>query len=252
MEMVRTKSLGLVEERVEGALEGANAIIYGAPSCEKTYALERTAAKFRAAGKPVIYVYCGPRCTEAHLYRGIAEAAAIAMRSSLRWGCRYAVLTALRASAKLPALILDEAQHMDMDALEAVRQIHDLTGREGRPGCGIILAGSHGLLQQFLHPSRRARMEQMLSRFPYRIQLEGMTKTEILTLAARALGNGKPAKLSEGTQKTLLERCSVDDPYFIGPGGKPTLRTYYSSRRLLEFIRQQKKNVKSMLAESVT
>jgi len=160
------------------------------------------------------------------------------------------VLNDFRRRPQVPAVILDEAQHLDMDALEGVRQIHDMTRRDGRRGCGIILAGSHSLLREFLHPQRRARLEQVLSRFPNRIQLEGMTKQEILTLAGRAFGNGKPARLSDQQEKILLQRCTVEDPFFIGADGKQAPRSYYSSRRLLEYIRQQKKNVKSVLAES--
>ncbi len=252
-EMLQTKSYRILKERLEEAIEeGVNAIVYGPPSSEKSFVLENLCEQFRAAKQPVLYVYCGPRCTEAHLYRGIAEAAGVSIRSSFRWACRYALLNHLRACAKLPAIVLDEAQHLETDALEGIRQIHDLTRRDGRRGCGIILAGSHGLLHYFLHPQRRFRLEQLLSRFPFRIQLEGMSKAEILTLAARALGNGKVAKLSEAAQKTALNRCTVEDPYFIGAEGKPTLRTYYSSRRLLEYIRQQKKkSLKFVLAESM-
>ncbi len=251
-EMLQTKTYRILRERLEEAAEeGVNAIVYGPPSSEKSFVLENLCEEFRAAKRPVVYVYCGPRCTESHLYRSLAEAGGLAVRSNLRWSCRYALLNYLRACAKLPAIVLDEAQHLDLDALEGIRQLHDLTRRDGRRGCGIILAGSHSLLREFLHPARRPRLEQMLSRFPYRIQLEGMSKTEILTLAARASGNGKPAKLSEGQQKIFLDRCTVEDPYFIGAGGKPAPRSYYSSRRLLEYIRQQKKNAKPALAEDV-
>jgi transposase len=72
-----------------------------------------------------------------------------------------------------------------------------------------------------------------------------MTKEEILTLAAKAFGNGKPAVLSEAQKNALLERCAVDDPYHLGPDGKPEARKYYSSRRLIEYVRQQRKNVKA-------
>lgn len=253
LEVLQTKSYRILRERLEEAVEeGVNAIVYGPPSSEKSFVLESLCEQFRAAKKPVIYVYCGPNCTEGHLYRSIAEAAGVTIRSTMRWACRYALLKHFWSLKELPAIILDESQHLTMDALEGARQIHDLTRRPGRRGCGVILSGSHGLLMQLLHPSRRSRLEQMLSRFPYRVQLEGMSKTEILTLAARALGNGKPAKLSDGAQKTLLERCTVDDPYFVGADGKGALRSYYSSRRLLEYVRQQKKkNLRSVLAESM-
>lgn len=240
--LLQTKSYSILLERLtEAADEGVNAIVYGPPSSEKSYVLEKLAEQFNAAGRPVVYVYCGPRCTETHLWRGIAEAAGIPVRSSLRWACRHAVLSAMRDRAKLPVIVLDEAQHLEVDALEGVRQLHDLTRREDRRGCGIILAGSHRLLQEFLQPQRRPRLEQVLSRFPHCIQLAGMTKDEILSLAAKAFGNGKPAVLSEKQQKLLLERCSVEDIYHLGRDGKPAPRTYFSSRRLLEYVRQQRK-----------
>jgi type II secretory pathway predicted ATPase ExeA len=251
-ELVKSKSFFKLEERLGEACDGINAVVYGAPSTEKTYIWGNLCAQFRAAGKEVIFVTCGPRTTETYLYRGIAEAAGIPVRSSLRWACRYAVLADLRSRAELPAIILDEAQFLDLDALEGARQIHDLTRRESRPGCGIILSGSHDLLRNFLHPQRRLRMEQLLSRFPYRVQLTGMTEKEILTLGARAFGNGKAATLSEKHQKALLDACKVEDPYFIGTDGKPTLRTYYSSRRLVEFVRQQKKSLRAVAVENAS
>lgn len=244
-ELLPTKSYRVLKERLEEAMDGINAIVYGPPSTEKSFVLEALCRKFRAARREVIYVYCGPRCTLTQLYRTIAAAAGIEVRSHHRWGCRYAVLTYLQSRPEPPAIVLDEAQHLDVDALEGVRELHDLTPRDDRRGCGIILAGSHRLLQEFLSPSRRPRLEQMLSRFPYRVQLQGMTKEEILTLAAKAFGNGKPAVLSEAQKNALLERCAVDDPYHLGPDGKPEARKYYSSRRLIEYVRQQRKNVKA-------
>ena len=239
--LLETHSFLKVKERVsEAAYHGVNSLIYGPPSSEKSFALKAAAERLRAAGQPVIYAYCGPRCTESFLYRTIAEAEKLTVRSSMRWANRYAVISHLQGQPKLPAIILDEAQHLDIEALEGVRQIHDLTSRPGgERGCGIVLAGSHSLLHFFLHPQRRLRLEQLLSRIPHRVQLEGMSKDEVLTLAARTFGNGKPAKLSEAQQKVLLQECSVVDPYHMDADGKATARTYYSSRRLLEFVRQQ-------------
>lgn len=240
--LLETKSYRILLERLrEAAEEGVNAIVYGPPSTEKSYVLETLCAEFSAHGRPAVYAYCGPRCTEKHMWLTVAEAAGIPIRSSLRWAARHAVISAMREMPKLPAIVLDEAQHLDVDALEGVRQLHDLTRRGGRKGCGIILAGSHRLLQEFLMPARRPRLEQMLSRFGIRVQLEGMSKEEILTLAAKAFGNGKPAALSEKQQKLLLDRCSVEDIYHLGQDGKPAPRTYYSSRRLVEYAQQTRK-----------
>lgn len=252
--LLETATFRLLRECLEDALEyGANSIVYGPPSSEKSFVLMKLAERFRAAGKPVIYAYSAPTTTLTFLYRTIAEAAGIATRSIGRWACRQAVLDDLSKRPTLPVIVLDEAQHLELEALEAVREIHEITswGRPEGHGCGIILAGSHGLLQQLMHPQRKGRLEQMLSRFPRRLQLEGMTQKEVLTLAARALGNGKPANLTEDQQKKFIERCTVVDPFFLGPDAKPAPRTYYSSRRLLEYIRQQKKNVQALAVEAV-
>src|SRR5947207_3656682 len=176
---LETKTLRIVRSHLAEAVEeGINTIVYGPPSSEKSYLLQNLCEQFRAAGKPVIYAYCPPSCTLAFLYRTIAAAAGIITRSSGRWACRYAVLKELLNRAELPAIVLDEAQHLDTDALEGVREIHDITRRGERAGCGIILAGSHNLLREFLHPQRRPRLEQTLSRLAHRTQLEGMSKDE--------------------------------------------------------------------------
>lgn len=251
-DLLQTKSYKILRERLAEAVdEGINSVVYGPPSSEKSFLLENLCAQFRAKGRPVIYAYCGPNCTEGHVYRTIAEAAKIRVNSTFRWACRHAVLNDLWARPELPAIVLDEAQHMDVHALEGVRQIHDMTRRSDRRGCGIILAGSHSLLQFFLAPRRRAMLEQTLSRFGHRVQLEGMTQEEIVTLAGRAWGDGRAVNLSVQQKRILLEECTVDDPYYVDAKGKPTPRKYYSSRRLLEFIRQQKKNLQAVPEESV-
>jgi DNA transposition AAA+ family ATPase len=244
-DLLQTKSYRILRERLEEAVdEGINSVVYGPPSSEKSFLLERLCAQFREKGRPVIYAYCGAECTEGHLYRTIAKAAGIRVQSSFRWAARHAVLNDLLARPELPAIVLDEAQHMDVNALEGIRQIHDMTARSERRGCGIILAGSHSLLQFFLAPRRRAMLEQTLSRFGHRVQLEGMQRDEILTLAARAWGNGRAIVLSVQQKRILLEECEVDDPYYVDKSGKSSPRKYYSCRRLLEFIRQQKKSLR--------
>src|SRR5713226_6172070 len=103
---LETKTFRLLREHLEEAVDpGINTLVSGPPSSEKSFVLETLCAEFCALGKPVIYCYLGPDCTESHLYRSLAEAAAIPVRSSHRWACRYAVLTALRSRAKLPAIV---------------------------------------------------------------------------------------------------------------------------------------------------
>ena len=63
-----------------------------------------------------------------------------------------------------------------------------------------------------------------------------MLEGEVLEIAARELGNGQPAKLTEKQQSVLLKGCRVEDIYVHGPDGKPAKRDYYSVRRLVKII----------------
>ena len=244
-QMLETKGYGKIRECLEEALEhGVFSLIYGPPSSEKSFVLENLCAQFREAGKDAVYIYCQTRHTPTDLLRAIARSCEIWIRSNYRHAYIEALRTEFKSRAKLPVLVLDEAQHLGVDALETVRDLHELTRRgTGRRGCGIVLAGSHNLHLQF--ERRKADLEQWISRTPYRVELAGMTREETLTIASRAFGNGKPAKLSEAQQEACLKRCTVIDAYATPP------RPYFSSRRLLEYIRQQKKNLKSVLAENV-
>jgi len=246
-QLLETRGYRKIRECLEEAIEeGAISIIYGPPSSEKSYVLESLCAQFCKAGQHVVYTYCGPRFTPTAILREIAHASRIWLRSNYFQPFMHALRTEFLSRKTPPALVFDEAQSLSMESLETIRQLHDRTARAGRKGCGVILAGSHGLYRDFDRSSRRAGLEMWFSRISYRIQLTGMSEEEVLKLAARALGNGKVARLTEVQQKSCLQRCTVIDTFAIPP------RPYYSSRRLLEYLRQQRKGVKSVLAECVS
>jgi type II secretory pathway predicted ATPase ExeA len=245
-QLLETKGYRAIRECLEEAIDdGAISILYGPPSSEKSFVLENLCAQFREAGKHAIYIYCGPRHTPTALLKDIARSSDVWLRLNFFRQFMEALRSEFLSRPTPPALVFDEAQHLSIESLETIRELHDRTKRPGRKGCGIVLAGSHNLHRDFERASRRPALEQWLSRISYRIQLEGMTKEEALTIAARAFGNGKPAKLNEAQQQACLKRCSVVDHYANPP------RPYFSSRRLLEFIRQQRKSTKTVLAESV-
>lgn len=246
------------EEAVD---EGINSLVYGPPSAEKSFVLENLIQQRRAAGNnDAFYVYCDPNIPPLAMLKRLAREAETWIPRA--WMCEQymaALVSAFDARPHPPALIFDEAQHLPVTTLEFIRAIHDRTRRKNRHGCGIILAGSHNLFRDFMHPQRRPRLEQWLSRLPNRVQLAGMSREEALGIAARAWGNGKRAKFAPAHEERILAACRVADPYATDADGnalrdekgKPTLRTYYSARRLLHFIRQQKKNVKPVLAEAI-
>jgi type II secretory pathway predicted ATPase ExeA len=245
-ELLETRGYRKIRECLEEALdEGAISILYGPPSSEKSFVLENLCAQFKASGQDAIYVYCGPRVSPTGLLRDLARKSDVWLRSCYFQPYMQALRTEYVSRKTPPALVFDEAQHLSVETLETIRELHDRTRKSGRRGCGIVLAGSHNLHRDFERASRRPSLEQWLSRISYRIQLEGMTREEALTIASRAFGNGKAAKLTEAQQEACLKRCTVVDAYANPP------RPYYSSRRLIEYIRQQRKNVRSVLAENV-
>jgi len=244
---------GCFEEAIH---EGVNSLIYGPPSAEKSFVLENLVQQRRDAGQnDACYIYCDDDLAPMALLQRVAREAEVWLsRAWTREHWMNALIESFARRRYPPALVFDEAQHLPLKTLEIVRGLHDRTRRRNRPGCGMILAGSHNLYADFMHPSRRPRLEQWLSRLPNREQLSGMTREEVLEIASSAWGN-KRAKFNEQQQERILAACEVADPYATdGDGGplrddkgKPVVRTYYSARRLLHYIRQQKKNTNAVL-----
>jgi len=263
-DLIETRGYRKILECIEEAVEhGAISLIYGPPSSEKSFVAENIAAQWRAAGRrDLLRVVCNSETTPLWLLRDIAREAEVWTRGN---NCRVyteALLAEFLSRPRPPAIIVDEAQHLDMRCMETLRiLLHELTRRGGSKGCGLVLMGSHNLYTRFKDLAARYSQEQMLSRLSYRVQLEGMTEEEVIQIAARAMGTpGHPAKFSDDQREKLLAKCRVLDPYATdadgkrlrGPKGEAVVRTYYSSRRLLEYIRQKKrKGLSLILAEEV-
>jgi type II secretory pathway predicted ATPase ExeA len=255
--MLETRGCQTIRNCFEEALhEGVNSLIYGPPAAEKSFVLENLVHQRRESGhSDAIYVYCDPNLLPMSLLQRVArEAEVFVSRACTRDHYKNALIAAFDSRPYPPALIFDEAQHLPVETLEEVRALHDRTRRRNRPGCGIILAGSHNLFRDFMHPSRRPRMEQWLSRLQNREQLEGMSRAEALEIAGRAWG--KRVKFNAQQEERILAVCKVADIYATDSEGRPLrdekggqkVHVYYSARRLLNYIRKQKKNVQPVLA----
>ena len=269
-DVLKTEGYWKVRTVFEDALEsGAGAVIYGPPSAEKSELLQHLVYSRRAAGhEDAVYLYCGPElATPFPLLRALARALGV-YRSRTCMSSVYAdaILENLRRREQLPVIVFDEAQRLEVRTLETIIGLHDRTRRGRRRGFGFIWAGSHRL-SQFLH-ARRPEIEQILSRIPHRVHLVGMSDKEALELAARACGNGRPTQLSAQKQELVLARSRVLDTYapicrkcsadwdaqrgVCTQGcvdGRPEPRPYFSSRRLLEYLRQQRNaNLRKVLA----
>jgi len=216
------------------ALEhGEVALLYGPPGTQKTFVLEHLIAEMnREARGQAYYVYAGDGMRARALLQRIGRAAGIFINVHGAERLLSSLLARFDSLKRAPCVIVDEAQHLDVHCLEILRELHD------RSGCGLVLAGSHNLFENFLRG--RTHLEQWLSRIDHKDPLPGLREEEIAEIAARDLGNGQPAKLSERQVKKLVAMCRVEDIFCRDAGGKLAAREYLSVRRLVKSIAQLK------------
>ena len=72
----------------------------------------------------------------------------------------------LQWAHKPALLIIDEAQHLELDAVEELRSIHDSTG------VGLVLSGNESVYTQLTGRTRRADFAQLFSRVGKRLRLD--------------------------------------------------------------------------------
>jgi len=238
----------------------ACAIVHGAPAEEKTFAAKCLLAERQASGHDdILYVYAMPDPSATGLLQEIVAAAGIAFRSNQKASLSQAIIDDFRARERMPMIVVDEAQHLlrrPYDALEVLRRLRDLTAndlaesRRDSYGCGLLLLGSHDLYQRFERD--KFLLAQWRDRIQHKVQLTGMDAAEALTIAARELGNGRPARLGEELKAKILDRARETDPYTrvcascskpvelaretCVCGGKPKPCVFYSPRKLSIWI----------------
>jgi DNA transposition AAA+ family ATPase len=204
-------------------------LLYGPPGTQKTFVIQHlVAGRNREKKNDAVYVYASMKICPRALLKRIASASGAIITSIYNDQILNGLVRSFRARRGKLAIIMDEAQHLTVEALEILRELHD------RSGCGLVLAGSHNLYENFLRG--REHLEQWLSRIDHKDPLPGLLEDELREIASRELGNGQPVKLSEKQFKTLLDACRVDDIFARGPGGKPQPRKYLSVRRLVKVL----------------
>lgn len=237
--LFRTTNFRIVSSYLASACdEGAVCLLYGPPGTQKTFVLRHMIAeRNRSKRNPALYVYAGVDMRLCALLKRIGRAAGVFTNLASAERLLSNILAEFRSQTRPPALVVDEAQHLGIPSLEILRELHD------RSGCGLVLAGSHNLYQNFLRG--RAQLEQWLSRIDYKEPLPGLLAEEVREISSRELGDGEPAKLSEVQLKKIVAACSVEDIFARGSDGKPRIAKYLSVRRLVKFIDQVKKSRKA-------
>jgi DNA transposition AAA+ family ATPase len=231
--LFQTENYRRIARYFNAAVEhGEVCLLYGPPGTQKSFVLGHLVAERNRTGKyDALLIYTSQGITPLCLLKRIGRAAGVLTG----WVARDRITDNLLFNFSKRghvAIIVDEAQHLGVDALETLRELHD------RSACGMVLAGSHNLFEMFMRG--RAHLEQWLSRIDHKEPLPGLLQNEVCEIAARELGNGHPAHLSEKRIAALLDACRVDDIFARGPDGKPCPRKYYSARRLVKVLDQVK------------
>jgi DNA transposition AAA+ family ATPase len=232
--LFETENVRIMRRYFTAAVErGEIALIYGPPGTQKSFTLCHLIAERNLQKKnDAVYVYASDNMTPMALIKRIGREAGAVIGARERDRCIKNLLDALGRQGQTPALIIDEAQHLPVSALELIRELHD------RSGCGVVLAGSHDLFEKFM--KSRAQLEQWLSRIDHKEPLPGLLEEEAREIAARELGNGHPAKLSDKQIQAFISASRVDDVFARGTDGRLAPRKYLSVRRLVKVLAQVK------------
>jgi hypothetical protein len=234
--LFETENSRLIRRFVAAAVRGEICLLHGGPGTQKTFVLSREVVeRNRARMNDVIYVYASQEMRTIALQKRIAQALGVYSQIRTAEMLGGAIIRELRRRPQPPAIIVDESQHLTVSVLEFLRELHD------RTGCGLVLAGSHTLFDNFMRG--RAQLEQWLSRIDHKDSLPGLLEDEVRQIAGRELGNGQPAQLTEKQMKAILDSCTVEDIFARGEDGRVTPRRYLSVRRLVKVLAQAKEDI---------
>jgi DNA transposition AAA+ family ATPase len=178
-----TENTRLVRRVFYDALDKRRAYYFrGAPGSQKTFTLQHLIAELKHAEtnggsrRRAFYVRCRAGIRPLDLMMRVAESAC-----SITVGRIDRILRNLREELRdtTSLFVFDEAQHLDMDCLETVRELHDMP-----PHSGMIFAGSHEIEKMF----SRLDMEQWASRLRQGTELPGVSKEEAEQIIRAELG----------------------------------------------------------------
>jgi DNA transposition AAA+ family ATPase len=233
--LFHTRNCRIISQYLASACdEGEVCLLYGPPGTQKTFVLSHMIAGRNLEKKnPALYIYASVGMTPRAMLKRIGRAAGVFVNLSGIERVLSSVLAALRSKPRPPAIVVDEAQHLQIASLEILRELHD------RSGCGLVLAGSHTLYQSFLRS--KAQLEQWLSRIDHKEPLPGLLEDEVREISSRELGNGQPAKIGGAQMQMILAACRTEDIFAHGLDGKQQPMRYLSARRLVKFLGQLKK-----------
>ncbi len=232
-DLYSTANVRIIQETFEKLLPRPVAyMIYAPPGSQKSFVLEHQVATLNAAevakdeGRRAFYVYARSGIRPRDILRRVTVAC----------GCRTSndldpMLNHLRFEFRHSRvlLVIDEAQHLDIDCFETLRELLDQP-----PYFSLLFAGSHDLKRKFDKFS--ATLEQWNSRIIAKVRLPGIARTEAEGIVEREIGDHLKtlgAESARGVVNQLIDGATVRDAF---EGN----RTYINVRTLTNALNQIK------------
>jgi type II secretory pathway predicted ATPase ExeA len=188
-------------------------MIYAPPGSQKSFVLEHLVAQLNreesrksAPAQAAYYVYALSQMTPSQLMKAVAIACGT---SSAGDRMRIARNLAHDFQGHRVLLVIDEAQHLSINAFETLRILLDRP-----PHFSLCFAGSHDLKQTFDKFS--ATLEQWNSRIVDKVRLPGVKEDEAEGIIIREIGELLKASTPDGARKrirALIAGSTVKDGF---------------------------------------
>ena len=114
-------------------------------------------------------------------------------------------------------LIIDEAQHLNINAIEAIRALHDASG------VGLALVGNESVYARLTGGSRTATFAQLFSRIGKRLRLTKPTDEDVYALADHFSISGKKERQAlveisqkEGALRSVVKTLRLATMFAVG------------------------------------
>ena len=186
-------------------------MLYGPPGSQKSFVLENLCGELNRReltnNEPAygaFYVYALAQMTPSQVTKAVAIACGT---SSAGDRMRIARNLAHDFGSRRVLLVIDEAQHLSINAFETLRILLDRP-----PHFSLLFAGSHDLKQTFDRFS--ATLEQWNSRLVDKVRLPGVKEDEAEGIIMREIGEQLKGKTAEERNKTirlLIRSATVKD-----------------------------------------
>lgn len=234
-ELYKTENVSTLEKWFHYChANSAMALIYGPPGSQKTFVARHMVEDFNAAhlqkddSQRAFYIRSSVKMGPRELLRRICFTTG-APGGMTTATCLNGLRLALRPYKVL--LVVDEGQLLTLDALEALRELHD---PETGLRVGVLLMGSHRLAN--ILNQKAPILEQLNSRIEANVELAGVSEA-----SAKAIVKAEMPTLTARQQQALVDQSSVPDIY---RRGKP----YINVRRLFKAMH----STRSVLAQKVS